>query len=336
MNVSKSYQLLSFLTLMYGLFPFILIRIVGSEFLLNEFYYNDFLADLLLFTFLTIVMLIPISHGSLVENLPTRIGKFAMTRLSDIYAVLLLIIFLVGLFFRIQEFGRAEMLEVLGFFFIPGMSLLQIFFYYELSKKAMNVIVFWILLMVAIDLLYYGKQYFIQIAVFLAFLLDKRRITLTTGKFMLTVLGSVLFIYLINISRGDFHELNFFSTFMEFRGVVSSIQYSDFYSLDVLNFDSFRRSIEEYSISEIGFNLAFHPLLYFKAMGAFVYLKMTLYALLIYYVLCSFRSLGTLLVLIVGLNFIHYLRHGIDIFVLNIVSQLLIVWILFNFKLDAK
>jgi hypothetical protein len=142
----------------------------------------------------------------------------------------------------------------------------------------------------------------------------------------LTIAGT-LFLFVINYSRGDFNTISFYSVLMEFRGVLSSVQFS-YFSLEDFDFKLFRQNIEVASIESIGFNLAYHPLLYFRAFGHVIVSVLLYFFILFIFSLCGLRLIGNYFVLIYQLNFIHFLRHGIDIFLWNIFLYTFILFLL--------
>jgi hypothetical protein len=322
-----TYIFLVILTLFYGLIPLQISSIIGTDFLIGEFSDYNLKRDIFIYTFLVSFSLLPLLKKNIIKPRFNGLGKLAQNIGFRIYYLYLIFLVILGLFLRKLGFDRLELLSILSSTFLQGMGLIMSLFYLSIIKKTKTQILIISFLFVMIDIFFMGKQYFIALITLLFFLADYHKIKVTITQIILIFLGGVLFIFLINFSRGDFSQIDFYSTLMEFRAVLSSIQFSK-QNISFLELNQFRTIIEEECFSIYGYNLAFHPLLYFRSLYGGFFLNIFLYILFLF-ILFKFiiRYLGAFGVLIITLNFIHFLRHGIDIFLIKILVQSFMIFV---------
>lgn len=332
----NTFFFLILLTLMYGIIPYQISEALGSDFLIGDFKDKKLFFDLLIYTIATAFFLSPFFKKNIALPKINPLGKISGKIGYSIYFIYLLFLVFFGIYLRRQGYDREHLLSTLSNTFIQGMGMVMMLFYLKFITSGKRSILFAFLLFCFIDFLFMGKQYFIALVTILIFLADFHQYKVKLLHLVGILAASVLFIFGINFSRGDFTSIDLYSTFMEFRGVLSSIQ---FYRPDInlLNLNEFRSIIEKECFAIYGYNLAFHPLLYFRSISyEYTTLVTISYAIFVYFTIkIMIRLIGAFAVLIVALNFIHYLRHGIDIFLIKVLAQFLFV-LLFRFKFDLK
>lgn len=331
----KTYFFLFFLVLMYGLIPIILSELLGSNFLIGDIIDNNLVFDLTTLTVCSALFLSPFLQTNIKLPKFNNLGRYLEIFGSNIYIIYLFFLVILGFTLRLVGTDRSSLLIILSSTFIQGMGLVLILFYLKLIKSNLKSILLIAFLFILIDILFMGKQYFISLVTISIFLVDFHKIKFKIIHFILFLFISISFVFIINYTRGDFSEIDFFSSLMEFRGVVSSIQFAS-HDISFFSLGKFRTSIENTSIDVFGYNLAFHPLLFFRSISSFVFLNIFIYSLIVY-LLFKFmiRQLGIYAILIFSLNFIHFLRHGIDIFLIKIIFQFLLVFI-FRIKIISQ
>ncbi len=115
---------------------------------------------------------------------------------------------------------------------------------------------------------------------------------------------------------------------MEFRGVISSIQFASS-DISIFGLNAFRSKVENDCFDIYGYNLAFHPLMYFRSITAYTSFNIIVYSLILFSLFkLMIKTIGAYAILIISLNFIHFLRHGIDLFLIKVFFQFLVVLIL--------
>lgn len=315
------------LTLFYGFIPLQISAFIGTDFLIGDVVDANFNRDISTCTLLVIFFLSPILKKNIAKPNLNRLGRFSQKIGYKIYFIYLLFLVLLGFYLRNLGFQRGELLSILSSTFLQGMGLIMSLFYLSLVKKNNKQILIIGVLFVIIDMLFMGKQYFIALITLLVFLADYHAIKVTLLQIASLALAAVLFIFLINFSRGDFLQIDLYSTLMEFRAVLSSIQFAK-QNVNFFQLAEFRSIIEDECFSIYGYNLAFHPVLYFRSLYGGFFLNALLYAITLFVLFkLSVRYLGAYGVLIITLNFIHFLRHGIDIFLIKILVQSLMVFV---------
>lgn len=331
----KTYFFLLFLVLMYGLIPLKISEILGSEFLVGDFIDANLFTDLFIMTLSVAFFLSPMLIRNITLPKLNTFGKFAEKTGYQIYLTYLFFLILLGIFLRFTGTERNALLAILSSTFIQGMGIVLILFYLKFIKTNKKIIVLVSILFCTIDILYMGKQYFISLVTILIYLADLNSFKIKFVHLMAIFVVSIFFIFIINFSRGDFTKIDLFSSLMEFRGVLSSIQF-EMSNVSIFDLNGFRLKVEKLCYEIYGYNLAFHPLLYFRSITGFTTLNIFVYALIVFSLFrFMIKTIGAYAILIISLNFIHFLRHGIDLFVIKIMVQFLII-LIFRFKLDFK
>lgn len=114
----------------------------------------------------------------------------------------------------------------------------------------------------------------------------------------------------------------------EFLGVQASIGWAmDYYASSYpLSFWNFGSTLENFYIASVGHGLATSPGAYLQANFGNTGPAAAIIACLIGLVLfrLSVRWLGLVAYLIIAINFQHFLRHGLDVFIVKIISQMVI------------
>jgi len=329
----KTYFFLLLLVMMYGIIPFEISKLIGSDFLIGDFVDPNLYSDLIVLTLGVAFFLSPILKKRIELPSFNIYGRFSENIGYNIYIFYLVFLLFLGFFLRLIGTERGDLLGILSSTFIQGMGIILILFYLKFIKSNKKVIILVSILFCIIDVLFMGKQYFISLVTILIFLADCNSFKIKVLHLMLILVVSVLFVFIINLSRGDFSEIDLFSSLMEFRGVLSSIQFAN-HDISIFGLSAFRTSVENSSVDTYGYNLAFHPLMFFRSISDSASLGIILYSTFIFFLLkLMIRTIGGYAVLIISLNFIHFLRHGIDLFVIKIIFQYLIV-LLFRFKFD--
>jgi hypothetical protein len=333
----KSYFFLLSLVLMYGLIPLYISYFVGSDFLIGDFVDEFLIRDLFVLTLGSAFFLSPMLKNKFLLPKFNSLGKLATNTGFKIYLTYTILLVLLGSYLRFIGTDRANLLDILSLTFVQGMGFILIMFYIKFINSNRFVLSIVSLIFVIIDMLFMGKQYFISLVIILVFLADLREIKIKFLHLILFFTISIFFIFIINLSRGDFSRIDMFSSLMEFRGVLSSIQFAK-NGTSFFDLTNFRASVEANSINNFGYNLAFHPLMYFRSLSSNTILVVTFYSFLVFTLFkCMIRIIGSYAVLIFSLNFIHFLRHGIDIFLIKVFFQFLILFIFrlnFNTKSD--
>lgn len=318
---------------MYGLIPLKISEILGADFLVGDFVDKDLYGDLIFLTISTAFFLSPLLQKTISVPSFNYYGRLLEKTGYNIYFLYLVFLIFLGFVLRLLGTQRGELLGILSDTFIQGMGLIMILFYLKFIKSKKKIIIFVSLLFCIIDILYMGKQYFISLVIILIFLADYNSFKIRIIHLLIILGVSVLFIFVINLSRGDFSEIDLFSSLMEFRGVISSIQFAT-PNVSIFGLNEFRSEVEKICFDIYGYNLAFHPLMYFRSITQYTALAIAIYSVVVYFMLkLMIRTIGAYAILIIALNFIHFLRHGIDLFFIKILFQYLIV-LLFRFKFD--
>lgn len=267
----------------------------------------------------------------LVSWIGLRVAYFAML----VYALLVLIY---GQKLRVMGASRADLLDGMDDFLFPGMSLLLMIASVFCVAKASRLQFYSIFLtFLLVDITYNGKI-FSFLAMILFFLrLDyahPSRKTILKAFGLWGVLG-VLMLLLSGLMRmtlaGD--DLNsdvvgvayLFGS--EFLGVQASIGWAMEYFAQGYStvFWAFGSTLQDFYNSSVGHGLATSPAAFFEAnfgsAGPFLAIFGCCIALISFRI--SERVLGWVAYLIVAINFQHFLRHGIDVFLGKVIFQMI-------------
>lgn len=331
----KTFILLISLVLMYGIIPLKISEIIGSEFLIGDFVDSNLFPHLIIFSLGSAFFLSPMLKKKITLPSLNSYGKFAEKTGFRIYFLYLFFLIFLGLFLRLKGTDRSALLSILSSTFIQGMGVILILFYLRFIKSHKRIILLVSIMFGLIDILFMGKQYFISLITILIFLADFNSFKFKIIHYFLIFSVSILFMFFISFSRGDFSQIDLFSSLMEFRGVISSIQFAS-NDVSVFELNSFRAKVESDCFDIYGYNLAFHPLMYFRSITNYTSVAIILYSLFIYSLFkLMIKTIGAYAILIISLNFIHFLRHGIDLFLIKIFFQFLIV-LMFIVNFDIK
>lgn len=333
----KVYFFLLILVLMYGIIPLKISEVIGSDFLIGDFVDKNLFSDLMMLTLGSAFFLSPMLKTNIATPSFNVYGKFSEKMGYYIYFFYLIFLVFLGLFLRLMGTERGVLLEILSSTFLQGMGIVMALFYLKFIKSDKKNIITIAVMFCIIDILFMGKQYFISLITVLIFLADYHSYKIKLFHLLIIFGASVLFIFIINFSRGDFSQIDLFSSLMEFRGVISSIQFAS-PNVSIFDLNDFRAKVARECFDNFGYNLAFHPLMYLRSITAYTSLNIVIYSVLVFSVFkLMVRLLGAYAVLIVALNFIHFLRHGIDLFLIKIVFQSAIVLLFrINFDLEIK
>lgn len=319
--------------MMYGIIPFEISKIIGSDFLIGDFVDSELYFDLVVLTLGVAFFLSPLLKKRIIVPSFNAYGKFSENAGYNIYITYLIFLFFLGFFLRLIGTERGALLGILSSTFLQGMGIVLILFYLKFIKSSKKIIIAIFVLFCIIDVLFMGKQYFISLVTILIFLADYHSFKVKFLHLGLILVVSVLFVFVINLSRGDFAEIDLFSSLMEFRGVISSIQFAG-KDISIFGLNALRAKVENDSINTYGYNLAFHPLMFFRSVTQFTAVGIILYSIFVFVLIkLMIRTIGAYGILVISLNFIHFLRHGIDLFLIKIIFQFLLV-LIFRFKFD--
>ena len=323
------------LVLMYGIIPLKISEIIGSDFLIGNFVDDKLLLDLIILTFGAIFFLSPMLNKKILLPSLNTYGRLGEKVGYTIYITYLVFLVFLGISLRLLGTDRGELLGILSSTFIQGMGFVLILFYLKFIKSEKRTIIILAIFFCLIDLLFMGKQYFISLITILLFLSDYKSFKIKGGHILLIFGISTLFIFIINYSRGDFSQIDLFSSLMEFRGVISSIQFASS-DISIFELNAFRSKVARDCFDIYGYNLAFHPLMYFRSFALHTSINIIFYSLIIYSLFkLMIKTIGAYAILIISLNFIHFLRHGIDLFLIKVFFQFLVILILI-IRFDSK
>lgn len=265
-----------------------------------------------------------------------RVAYFGMV----VYSVILI---RYGQQLRGSGASREALLEGMDEFLLPGMSFLllgaSIFAVSKASRWQFYALFFIFLL---IDMTYNGK-----IFSFIALILFFMRIDYSSPAirsiikaFALWAALGVSMLLFSGLTRiklaGD--DLSISASGIayllgsEFLGVQASIGWGvDYFSNGYpQTFWNFGATLEEFYKSSVGHGLATSPGAFFEANfgsgGPFVAMLACVGSLILFRF--SVRSLGWVAYLVVAINFQHFLRHGIDVFLSKVVFQMIFAFLL--------
>jgi hypothetical protein len=310
---------------MYGLIPVGISYWIGADFLIGDFVDAELIKELCWFTGCSAFFLTPLLYRNIVFPSFNFFGRFSEALGFKIYFNYLVILVLLGLSLRLLGFGRSDLLRILSLTFIQGMGIVLLFFYLRFIRIAKMKYLIIAILSIFIDLLFMGKQYFISLVTISVYLFDLYNIKIKVRHIFFSLGISTFFVFVVNFTRGDFDSIDLFSSLMEFRGVVSSIQFN-YEGFSYTDFDRLRALVELNSVDTYGYNLAFHPILFFRSIGENTVGIIVAYSLVAYLIVyLAVRLSGVFGVMIIALNFIHFLRHGIDLFIIKVLVQVFIV-----------
>lgn len=243
---------------------------------------------------------------------------------------------LYGLKLRASGASREELLDGIDNFLLPGMSYLLVcasIFAVARANKIQFYLLFVIFLLV--DAIFNGK-----IFSFLALVLFFLRVDYTkaTTKHILKAFAfwgllGVSMLALSGLSRvrlaGDDISVNAIGIAYLFGSEFLGVQASIGWAMDYVGqgypqvFWAFGSALEEFYKSNVGHGLATSPAAFFEAnFGSMAVVAGGVYVIVFALAFrASLRFLGWIAYLIVAMNFQHFLRHGIDIFMLKVITQ---------------
>lgn len=273
-----------------------------------------------------------------------RIAYFAMC----IYSVLLLFH---GQQLHAAGASREELLGGIGEFLLPGMGLILLgSAIFAVSKATRFQFYLLFILFFMIDITYNGKIFsFIALVIFFMRLDFSRPSARTIVRVFAvwTVLG-VSFLLVSGFNRVALanDELNTniigiaYLLGSEFLGVQATIGWGiEYFSQNhPQTFWPFVSTLEELYRPTVGHGLGASPGAFFEAnfgSGGLFFAMITCGFWLMAFSLSS-RLLGWLSYLIVAINFVHFLRHGVDVFLIKVVSQMIFAFAVAEFARPLK
>ena len=243
---------------------------------------------------------------------------------------------LYGLKLRTEGASREELLDGIDNFLLPGMSYLlvcaSIFAVARANRIQFYVLFFTFLL---VDAIFNGKIFSFLALVLFFLRLDYTKPTIRhiLKAFAFWGLFGVSMLALSGLSRvslaGDDISVNAIGIAYllgsEFLGVQASIGWAmDYVSQGYPQvFWAFGSALEEFYKSNVGHGLATSPAAFFEAnFGSMAVVAGGVYVIVFTLAFrASLRFLGWIAYLIVAINFQHFLRHGIDVFMLKVITQ---------------
>ena len=329
-------------------FVYFIVPVPVSEFIFeNEFYIYSNLQTIAnrlslvyggLFTVWVYLLFKPtrtyLSNGAATRlvNWPgMRVAYFGMI----VYSVLLI---LYGQQLRTSGASREDLLGGMDEFLLPGMSLLLLgssIFAVSKANRWQFYSLFFIFLL--IDVTYNGKIFsFIALILFFVRIDCADSTTRTIIKaFAFWAVFGVSMLLLSGLTRislaGDDLTINAIGIAYlfgsEFLGVQASIGWGvDYFAKGYpQTFWTFGATLEQFYKSSVGHGLATSPGAFFEANfgsgGPFMAILACGISLMVFRL--SARSLGWVAYLVVAINFQHFLRHGIDVFMSKVISQMI-------------
>jgi len=266
----------------------------------------------------------------LVNWMGLRVAYFAML----VYALL---VFIYGQKLRVVGASRAELLDGMDDFLFPGMGLLLMLASVFCVAKASRLQFYSIFLaFLLVDMTYNGKIFSFLALVLFFLRLDyahPSRSTIIKAFGFWGVLG-VLMLFFSGLMRMTLAGDDFNSDVVgvaylfgsEFLGVQASIGWAmEYFSQGYSNiFWAFGSTLQDFYNSSVGHGLATSPAAFFEAnfgsLGPFAAIFGCCIALISFRV--GERVLGWVAYLIVAINFQHFLRHGIDVFLGKVIFQM--------------
>lgn len=349
-----SRALLILLLIFYLIIPVPISEIIFE----NEFYIYSKLQDKANILSLVYGVIFICWVGLLFRPKPTSLTRRAPTQLVNWsglrIAYLVMLVYALSVLFYGQQLraigaSRADLLAGMDDFLFPGMGLLlmlaSVFCVAQASRFQFYGIFLTFLL---VDITYNGKI-FSFLAMILFFLrLDYARPSRKTILKAFSIWGvlGVLMLFLSGLMRmtlaGD--DLNsdvvgvayLFGS--EFLGVQASIGWAmEYFSHGYpTSFWAFGSTLQEFYNSSVGHGLATSPAAFFEAnfgmAGTFIAIFWCGIALIFFRI--SEGMLGWVAYLIIAINFQHFLRHGVDVFLGKIIFQ--IIFAIFISELVTK
>jgi len=330
------------------IFLYFVLPVAISEFIFdNTFYiYSSFQSHAnaysliygLLFG-LFIIILFKASPSLAYKKVTIRLKKWRGARFAYyamvIYSIVLL---LYGMKLRLLGSSREDLLSGMDDFLLPGMSMLLLFasvFAVCNANRAQFYGLF--ALFLAIDVTFNGKIFsFLALILFFAridYIRPSRRAIIQAFTFWFGF--GLILLFLSGLTRislaGDDLNVNAAGIAYLFGSEFLGVQASIGWGMDYFNHGqpfalwNFGSILQEFYITNVGHGLATSPGAFFQANfgvgGPFVALLACLIGLVVFR--ASARWIGFVAYLIIAINFQHFLRHGIDVFLVKILSQMI-------------
>jgi len=346
MNVQNTFYLhntkrfFSLLVVAYFIFPSI-----ASHFIFEgKFYiYSDAqdLGDL--YSFVGGVFLLAWIHwcipsGPMYRNkLVEQVGRSRIFHWLYIgFYIYLIMLALYGIRLRMSGASREDLLNGVDNFLVPGMSYLLLgASVATVAAKSNWRIVCLMASCVIIDMIFNGKIFTFLAAAIFFFRLDlldiseKRRKRIWKGVFIVAP-TLLLMTGLMRMSLGggslEFDLLSMLYTFAsEFLGVQASVGWAVqfFESGQATTFSTYAVDLFNSYFNEVGHGLALSPVGYFVGyfgQWGLLWMALTMFALALYVRMAN-SLISWVVFLIIALNFQHFMRHGVDIFLVKVLSQ---------------
>lgn len=274
-----------------------------------------------------------IISGRLIKWRGTSVAYYAMISYS-------LVLILYGWKLRSMGASREDLLNGIDNFLFPGMSMILLFAsFFAVARATRLQFYFLFALFLFIDVTFNGK-----IFSFLALILYFVRLDLSHPSGRTIVKNFTIWVVLglsmlllsglmrISLAGGDFNTNAIGIAYLfgsEFLGVQASIGWGmEYYAQGYpQTFWNFVFTLQDFYLSSVGHGLAVSPGALLQANfgegGPFVAILGCLIALVV--LRLSARWLGFVAYLIVAINFQHFLRHGLDVFFVKLLSQMIFV-----------
>lgn len=238
---------------------------------------------------------------------------------------------------------RLILLEAVHIVAFHGFGLILILALYYISV-AKNSLFFGITLalFILLDLVFMGKMFVflcVSMALFRCDLYQKKSSYLPLLSAGTLSFLFILLIFFVRQFAADGNTvstgLTLYSAFSEFLGVFATVGWANANQGSIHLTYNVVPEFQLLYFDAVGHGLALHPLAYFiSVFGEWWQLAIILYSTIVYSVMLFLnRIIGGAVIFVVILNYQHFVRHGPDIFLKNIVVECLLLFIFLRIKL---
>lgn len=332
---------------LYLVFPLFIQPIVGENFYIYSYYQYKVTCYSLLFFVGVVLLICNLSHciskhAYVSCPLPDKTSLKFFYWLNILYFIKMI---LHGIPLKLAGASREELLMSISSQLITGYGYVLLLACISLlCLKNQKYIIIFALCCLCLDIIYQGKIFSSYLIMLLMFYLDNLRIKMSMRKLLLIGLLGFSFIFTIftlrALSSGGFFLVDVYSIFSEFMGVNATIGWGYEYNMAnspmaLTNFDTI---LQDFYIADVGHGLALSPVAYFIGNFGNKYLFISVLFFVFIAILYGISSMiiGRYALLVFMYDYLHFMRHGPDLFLLKSITHLsfliIILCIFQNYK----
>lgn len=345
-RLKKTMLLLMIFNFMYLIFP-----LIASELIFNSNFYiysnyqsKSILPSVATFILISAMIFFIFNREYKLDDRALFDSNSFIIKLS-FYSLIIycFVVFFVGMHYKLQGTPRVVMLAIQDKYFFSGLAFLILAAITYVISPRRNLQFFALIFsFLIVDFAFSGKIFSFLAFILIVFRMDcLESLGYAKKRSILPIIAlGVLFVLVIWAMRltlagkdapSDVVSI-IYTVASEFMGVQASVGWAIHYSIVKINTIGypFVSTLEPFYIGSVGHGLAISTAAYFVGMfGSWWFAVEFFYLLFTFLLILLFKKqLGPFAPLVIALNFQHFMRHGVDVFTIKLITQIIFMFLL--------